>query len=71
MLAGGAIDRIQFEFGYAAIYSKTFLKDFFEYLEPMGYTIYKIMPLGLKKIIYSPEEEKSSYANFVAVKNLM
>jgi len=69
MLKAGAIDKIQFEFGYASIYSRTFLRDFFEYLLPLRYEIYKIKQLGLERIIYSPEEERCPYANFVAVKN--
>ena len=68
MLSAGAIDKMQFEFGYASMYSRIFLRDFFEYLLPLGYEIYKIKPLGLEKIMYSPEEERCPYANFVAVK---
>lgn len=68
MLGAGRIDKIQFEFGYASMYSRIFLRDFFVYLLPMGYEIYKIKPLGLEKVIYSPEEERCPYANFVAIK---
>lgn len=66
MLSRKAIKNIQFEFGYASIFARTFLKDFFDYLNGYGYEIYKIMPLGLKKIDYTPEEERVPYANFVA-----
>lgn len=68
MLSTGKIDKIQFEFGYASIYSRIFLRDFFVYLIPLGYEIYKIKPLGLDKIVYSPEEERCPYANFMAIK---
>lgn len=60
---------IQFEFGNAAIYSRTFFKDIYDLFVLHGYTIYKIMPSTLLKVVYGPEYEKSTYSNFVALIN--
>ncbi len=62
------IFRIQFEYGPFNIYSKTLLKDFFSFFEDRPYTIYLILPRGLKKIqAYDFELENFVYKNFVAL----
>ena len=69
LIESRAIDVIQFEFGHAAIFARTFLKDLFDFFEKYGYEIYKIKPLGLERKEYTPEEERCSYANFIAKKS--
>jgi FkbM family methyltransferase len=68
MLSKQAIDIIQFEFGYASIFARTFLKDFFDLFSKFDYEIYKIKPLRIEKITYRAEIERCSYANFLAVR---
>ncbi|HBC72884.1 MAG: hypothetical protein UX91_C0002G0043 [Candidatus Amesbacteria bacterium GW2011_GWB1_47_19] len=67
MLSGNRIKMIQFEYGHAAISSKTFLKDIYDLLLGYNYTIYKIMPLGLLHQPYSPYNEHIAFANYLAV----
>lgn len=67
LLQRHAIQFIQFEFGNAAIYSRTFFKDLYDLFVSKGYEVYKIMPLTLKKVEYGPDLEKITYANFLAV----
>lgn len=69
MLASGSINFIQFEFGFAAVAARKFFKDYIDFFDKFGYSIYKIKPLKLEKVIHSIELEKCSYANFVAMKN--
>ena len=61
-------DFVQFEFGNAAIYARTFFRDIFDFFNDREYDIYKIKPLTLEKVVYAPEYEKIMYANFVAVR---
>jgi FkbM family methyltransferase len=65
MIGSGKIDFIQFEFGLAAIESRTFLKDFFSILP--DYIIYRILPNGLARIEYSEYAELFLTTNYLAV----
>jgi FkbM family methyltransferase len=66
MLDRGKIQFIQFEFGLASIESRIFLKDFFELL--IQYEIYRILPGGLERIIYSEYSELFLTTNYIAKK---
>ena len=73
--AGEAIKKIkiiQFEFGQASIYSKTFFKDFYIFFSNLNFEIYRITPSKLQKISeYSESIEYFRVANFIAInKNL-
>ncbi len=67
MLISRNVDFIQFEFGLASIESRVFLKDFFAILP--DYTIYRILPNGLARIIYSEYAELFLTTNYLAVLN--
>ena len=67
LLRNGKIRTIVFEFGTLNTFSHTYLWDFAMYLEPFGFELYKIKPLGLEKVI-DPLNERSIYAYFVAIK---
>lgn len=67
MIEAGKIDFIQFEFGMASVESRTFIKDFFRILP--GYTIYRILPKGLEKLVYSEYAELFLTTNYLAVLN--
>jgi len=67
LLSSGNIDFVQFEFGLASIESRTFLKDLFAILP--GYTIYRILPNGLARIVYSEYAELFLTTNYLAVLN--
>lgn len=57
MLSGGAIAMIQFEFGPANIYSRTYFYDFWSLLSG-AYDIYRIVPKGLAPINYYGEHNE-------------
>lgn len=65
----GAIDVIQFEYGRPSIFTRTFLKDFFEYLVPHGYSIGKIFPRHVQFFDYDTSYETFISSNFVAVRS--
>jgi FkbM family methyltransferase len=68
MLEANKIRFIQFEFGDCNINSRTFFKDFYLMLE--GYTLFRILPDGLRRIgQYTPELEVFSTCNYLAVVN--
>jgi FkbM family methyltransferase len=68
MLANGAIDFIQFEFGGCNIDSRTFLQDFF-YLLSKDFKIYRILKDGLILLpIYKETYEIFTTTNFLAEK---
>lgn len=67
MLRDGRIGTIVFEFSLLYTYSHIYFLDFVDYLGRFGYSISKIMPGGLKKVL-SPEQERSQHAYFVATK---
>jgi len=63
------IDFIQFEYGGADIDSHTNLLDFYELLEPKGFTICKIMKNHLEPRGYDPKSENFICQNYVAISN--
>ncbi len=63
-----SIDMVQFEFGNAAIYSRVFFKDIYDFFIQNEYDIYKVKPITLEKVKYCPEYEKIMYANFIAIR---
>jgi hypothetical protein len=56
LLATGAIDRIQFEFGGTALDSRIFLRDIIRYLAP-SYTVSRILRDGVVDVIDDEAEE--------------
>ena len=69
MLGAGAIDVIQFEYGYITIDTKFLLKDFHEYLEPFGMKIGKIYPNYIDFRGYKHSHEDFYGPNFLAVRS--
>jgi len=68
MLAKGAIDWIQFEFGGCNIDSRTYLRDFFELLTPY-YDIYRLLRNGFRPIRrYHETYEIFTTTNFIAIR---
>ena len=62
---------IQFEFGPASIDAKTFFKDFYHFFNNFNFTIYRITPSKLEKILnYDESNEYFRVTNFVAINNL-
>lgn len=61
------VELIQFEFGGTQIDSRTFFKDFWEILRSNGFELYRIGPLGLRKLeSYSERDEFFFYTNYLA-----
>jgi FkbM family methyltransferase len=70
LLADGAIEMIQFEFGGCNVESRTFLRDFFDLLTP-AYRIHRIVKDGLVSVDrYREEDEIFVTVNYVAVREL-
>jgi len=68
MLAEGSISMIQFEFGPANIYSRTFFFDFWSLLSG-SFAIYRIVPTGIIPIrSYGEHQEIFLTTNYLAVK---
>lgn len=68
LLSRNAIEVIQFEFGGTNIDSRTYFKDFYQLLAPK-YTIYRILPAGLRELkVYSEKLEIFQAANFLAIR---
>jgi FkbM family methyltransferase len=67
MLAGQAIDLIQFEYNVRWIDSRRFLLDAFELLTPHGYRIGKVTPRGIETYDrWHPELETFREGNYLA-----
>lgn len=67
MIKSGAVDIIQFEFGGCNIDSKTFVQDFYYFLE--GFDFYRLMRDGLYKIDkYDQKLEVFQNINFLAIR---
>ena len=75
MGAGTLLDEvriIQFEFGGTNIDSRTYFKDYWEFLTNKLFRIYRMSPRGLIHIErYSEDDEFFCFTNFVAIKNLV
>jgi FkbM family methyltransferase len=69
LLADGAIEAVQFEFGGADLDARTFLRDFRNYLEPAGFTIHRLLSDGWASAFKGEEKmEVFTYCNFIAVR---
>jgi FkbM family methyltransferase len=69
-LQAGMVSAIQFEFGSANIYSRTFFRDFWEMLTPLRYQVSRVLPGGrlLPVSAYSEElEHFRGVSNYIAV----
>jgi len=68
LLKCNAIHAIQFEYGGCYIDSKTTLKSVYELLSELGYSVFRIVPKGLIKIVkWRDELENYRYTNYLAV----
>lgn len=68
MLDEGRIARIQFEYSAFTANARVQLRDFFERLQPLGYSISRILPLRLEPCpTFDVAWENYRYKNFVAV----
>lgn len=66
MLATGAISIIQFEFGECHVYSRVFLKDFYDLL--LGFKFYRLGPDSLIPLgEHSPSNEIFQFQNIIAI----
>jgi FkbM family methyltransferase len=66
LLAGGRVERIQFEFGGTNIDARTYLRDFVEALP--GYRIHRIVRDGMVPVDYDELWEIFTTTNFLAVR---
>lgn len=66
LLKTGKISAIQFEFNNMNIYSRVFLRDFFEILR--DFNIYRLLPKSLLSIQYRSKHEIFQFQNFLAVR---
>lgn len=70
MLKLGCIHYIQFEYGGTYIDARRLLKDMFEQLQPLGYSMYKIYPRSLQLYEkYDQVLENFQYQNWLAIKH--
>lgn len=68
MIAEGAIQFIQFEFGEAHIDARSFFLDHYRLLEKQ-YDLYRVLPTGLRAIFtYTPDLEIFRTANYLAIR---
>jgi FkbM family methyltransferase len=66
LLSARAIDYLQFEFGEGSVYSRSFVRDFYQELQ--GYSFFRVHPDGLLPMgSYSPLHEVFRFQNIVAV----
>jgi FkbM family methyltransferase len=64
------VNVVQFEFGGTNIDSRHFFKDYWDFFELINFSLYRLTPLGLKKISrYSEELECFKFSNYYAVNN--
>lgn len=69
MLKNGTIDFIQFEFSGATVESRKFLKDFIDLFEKYSYTLYRIKPISIEKVVYYPDQERFTLTNYLAIRD--
>jgi FkbM family methyltransferase len=67
MIAEGRIDVIQFEYNYMSIYSRTFLKDFYDMLAPTM-VIGRLLPERVEFADYDFSAENFIQSNWIAVR---
>ena len=69
-LEAGKVDAVQFEHGPFSIYDRTFLKDYFDLLQPLGFSLYKVsQPKMLKIEHYDELLDNFSHQNWVAARH--
>lgn len=69
ILTAGRVTTIAFEFGSGNVYSRTFFRDFWDLLEPLGYTLWRICPGGRVARISEYTEELEHFrgvSNYIA-----
>jgi FkbM family methyltransferase len=67
MLKQGAIELIQFEYNFRWVFSRHFLRDAFDLLAPLGYSIGKVTPKGIEFYReWHPELETFREGNYLA-----
>jgi FkbM family methyltransferase len=65
----GGLKVIQFEFGGTNIDSRTYFQDFFYFLRPRGFRLWRLAPSGLIEVSdYSELDEIFHFANYFATK---
>ena len=70
MCALKKVKLIQFEFGGSNIDSKTYLRDFWEFLSKKNFCLYRITPKGnILLNEYHEKEEIFLFSNFIAINN--
>lgn len=69
LLRAGAVDIIQFEYGYVNIDTRFLLKDFYDYLGGLGMRIGKIFPNHVEFREYRYQHEDFYGPNFLAVRS--
>jgi FkbM family methyltransferase len=67
-LAAGRIDRIQFEYGQANIYSRSLLHDLYEHLTAHGFALGRVARAGVHEHPYHPDLETFFVANYLAIR---
>jgi FkbM family methyltransferase len=61
---------VQFEFGGTSIDSRHFFRDYWNFFELINFSLYRLTPLGLKRVSrYSEELECFKFSNYYAVNN--
>ncbi len=65
-LKGGAIDVIQFEYGKCTLLARRYLRDFYERLDGLGYTLGKLFPDGVRFKGFELNDEDIVGPNYVA-----
>jgi FkbM family methyltransferase len=67
MIGRDAVEVIQFEFGGTSLDSRSYFKDFYQFLSPK-YKIHRILPHGLRELSsYSEKLEIFQSANYLAI----
>ena len=61
------VDFIQFEYGGTNLDARVPLKAFYDFLEPKGYVVAKVMSGGLRVREYSSWMDNYLYANYIAM----
>jgi FkbM family methyltransferase len=70
LLGGGRVDLVQFEYNHRWVGARAYLRDAFDYFEPLGYHLGKVTPRGVEWYDgWDPELETFREANFLASPN--
>lgn len=70
MLRRGAVGAVEFEYGGTWIDARILLRDAFDLLRPLGYTLAKIHPEGIEILPrYDTQLESFQYANYLALRS--